>query len=378
MMRLLLKAGLFLISHACVFFLYAAHSDALEANFRGQLSLWTEASQWREAWRSASGAQYIPEFSLVRPVDDESFFEFEISLNGYFANTLSDANADAELKLHRAKLRYATARTETRVGLQKIDFGPSKLLRPLRWFDALDPTDPLQFTEGVRGIRFMYNAPDNSSLWLWCLYGNEDPKGYEILPTVKEAPEFGGRVQHPVWDGELAVTVHTREVDGSEYDAPDFNESRLALDGFRDVGVGAWFEAVLQRRDTDALAHKWTKRISVGVDYTFGLGNGLHVLGEHMAVSLSEEALGWDEDTEVSAFSMNYALGLFDSLTAMGWYSWDSRKFHPYLTWERSYDDWRFICSLYYHPDEYSAAARRNQAGAEQGKGGRFMIVFNH
>ncbi len=376
MMRLLPKNVLWLLSTGIASLLFAAHADALEADFSGRLSAWTEEARLSSAWRNASGVQYIPEFSLVQPVDDESFIEFEASLNSYFANPLSDANPDGEVKFHRLKLRYATARTETRVGLQKINFGPSRLLRPLRWFDALDPTDPLQFTEGVRGLRFMYNAPDNSSVWLWLLYGNEDPKGYEILPTVKDAPEFGGRFQHPVLDGEMAVTVHTREADGSEYDARDFNESRLALDGKWDVGVGVWFESVLQRRNTEAFEYKWTKRISVGVDYTFDLGNGLYAVGEHMSVSLSGEASGWDEDTGISAFSLNYALGLFDSVTAMGWYSWDAGRLHQYLTWERTYDDWRFICTLFYHPDD--SAAGRNQAGAGQGKGGRFMIVFNH
>ncbi|MCP4689361.1 MAG: hypothetical protein GY859_15010, partial [Desulfobacterales bacterium] len=347
-------------------------------DFRGRLSGWTEEARVEESWRNASGMQYLPRLSMVQPVDDESFFDLEISLNCYFANTLADADADGDVKLHRAKLRYATTQTETRLGLQKINFGPSRLLRPLRWFDKLNPADPLQFTEGVYGLRFKYNALDNSSLWLWLLLGNDDPKGAEVLPTVKNVPEFGGRLQHPVFDGEMAVTFHAREVDGSPLDAPDFNESRLALDGFWDVGVGVWFESVLQRAETDALEYRWTKRIAGGVDYTFALGNGLHTLFEHMAVALSDNPPGWDEDTEVSAFSLNYPLGLFDTVTAMGYYSWDFKKYHQYLTWERSYDDWRFICTLFYHPANYPTAAGLNQTGADQGKGCQLMIVFNH
>ncbi len=121
MMRFLQKPALLLISHGAVFLLFAPYAAALEADFRGRLSAWTEEARVQGVWRNASGVQYIPEFSLVQSVDDESFFEFEMSLNSYFANPLSDANADACTRCacgraYGALNRPSSARCETPYG----------------------------------------------------------------------------------------------------------------------------------------------------------------------------------------------------------------------------------------------------------------------
>ena len=56
---------------------------------------------------------------------------------------------------------------ENRLGLQKIDFGSALLIRPLQWFNQIDPRDPLRLTNGVYGILFRQYFNDNSNIWLW-------------------------------------------------------------------------------------------------------------------------------------------------------------------------------------------------------------------
>ncbi|MCP4665461.1 MAG: hypothetical protein GY849_03765, partial [Deltaproteobacteria bacterium] len=226
----------------CLFFWGNAH--ALEWELSGQLSGWTGGSyNGDESWENNSGLRYIPQLSVKQPLNEDSFIDAEISCNAFAATDETDEGEKYDLDLYRAKLRYATAQTETRIGLQKINFGPAQLLRPLMWFDRLNPTDPLKLTEGVYALRFRYDALNNAGFWLWVLYGNKDPKGYEALPTVSGKPEFGGRLQYPILGGELAGTCHFRRVDGDALFIRDYWEERLALDGQWDIGIGLWFEA---------------------------------------------------------------------------------------------------------------------------------------
>ena len=262
---------------------------AFESDFSGQLSGWTVETGNKGSWENKSGLRYIPRLILEQPFYDDSFFDTEVSFNGFLTSNSGNSSENSDLELYRLKFRFATAQTETRIGLQKINFGPALLLRPLRWFDRLDPRDPLQLTKGIYGLRFKYNALNNANLWLWGLFGNDDAKGFETLPTSSGKPEFGGRFQYPVPYGELAATFHTRNVDASLLNGTDFTENRFAMDGRWDIVIGFWFESVLQQQKTDNLLYEWTKIITLGMDYTFGIGNGLNVLGEHMAVISSKK-----------------------------------------------------------------------------------------
>ena len=273
-------------------------------------------------------------------------------------------------------LRFATNQTETRLGLQKINFGPAQLLRSLRWFDQLDPRDPQQLTDGVYALRFKYNALNNANFWLWGLYGNDELKGYELLPSVEDVPEFGGRLQYPVLEGELAATFHTREVDASSLAISDFTENRITLDGRWEVTIGMWFETMLQQQQTSSLPYEWTKLTTLGVDYTFGIGNGLYVVGEHLITTLSEEALGWDQDSHASAALLTYPIGLFDTLSAIGSYAWEQNEHSVYVAWQRTYDRWSVNFSVFDYP-EFDAAAEFRQTPIS-GYGGQLIVIFYH
>jgi len=351
---------------------------AVETGFSGQLSGWIIMHKTGQSEENTAGLRYIPQFVVKQALSDASFLDLEISLNGFFPIGSEVSEDDYYVRLYRAKLRYATPQTETQVGLQKINFGPARLLRSLMWFDRLDPTDPLQMTEGIYALRFKYNSLSNASLWLWCLIDNEDTKGLEILPTASDKPEYGGRWQHPLLGGEMALTVHTRRVDGSGFYLPDYTENRLGLDGQWDLGVGLWFEFVWQEQRADGLPYDWAKMITVGLDYTFNIGNGLYIVAEHMVAVSSNEPFGWDEKTEVSACSVSYPIGLLDSLQAIGYYSWEQKKYYQHLSWRRAYDRVALNVSLFYYPESTGEDAGFSRSPLVSGYGGQVMITFNH
>ena len=374
-----------------IILIFPRDSQAIEHGFRGQLSGWMAESGNKETWNSNSGLRYIPQLILEQDVNENSFFDTEISLNSFLTLNSGNSSNDSDLEFYRFKLRFATTQTETRIGLQKINFGPALLLRPLRWFDRVDERDPLKLTEGVYGLRFKYNALNNANLWLWSLYGNDDAKGYETLPTASGKPEFGGRFQYPVPYGELAATFHSRDVDASLSNGSTFTENRFALDGRWDMEIGFWFESVFQQQNAAFFSNEWTEIITLGMDYTFGVGNGLYVLGEHMAaLSLNNPFAGnikpqipvalqeWDENQHTSAFYLNYPLGYFDTLMAIGYYSWDKQRYYQYLSWQRTYDNLILNFSLFKYPQDKRNDISNSQTTFGSGYGGQIMIIFNH
>ena len=148
-----------------------------------------------------TGARFIPSLSIGKNLKNNLKFDSEISFNSYldyhFTGWKNDGS-DSKIKPYRLWLRFSSERFELRAGLQKINFGSASMLRPLMWFDQIDPRDPLQLTDGVYGLLGRYYFQNNANAWLWVLWGNDKIKGWETVPSVAKIPELGGRMQFPV------------------------------------------------------------------------------------------------------------------------------------------------------------------------------------
>lgn len=378
--------GRLLLSGAVVW-LVAPGAESLEFDLQGQLSAWTSANK-TDSFTFQLGLRYIPTFSLKKSFLGNRVLDAEISLNAYGAasgTSLDRMTSSGKVKAYRTWLRWSTPRFEARLGLQKISFGSALLLRPLMWFDRIDPNDPLQLTDGVYGLLLRYTFPGNSNVWLWGLYGNYDLKGWEFIPTQRRTPEYGGRYQFPLPRGELALSYHHRRMDpgrsllplpSSESDPVP--ENRIALDGKWDLGVGVWFEGVLSRQDFEFYSLRYQKNINLGLDYTFAFGRGLHALAEHLVMQASARAFGRGETNEFSALALDYPLGLTDRIKGMLFYSWESHDWYRFITWQRMSDRWSFYIIGFWNPSSYEIYASQRGKSAFAGKGIEVMIVFNH
>ena len=331
---------------------------------RGQISVWSGASADQ---RYQMGIRWLPEGALRLNCSDAVFSELRLSLNTYAS--LLTGQSDLKTKLYRLQWRLVTPQSETRIGLQKISFGPARLLRSLRWFDRMDPTDPLRLTSGVYALRYTYNFINNSAAWFWIMYGNTQTKGFEMLPSVSTKPEFGGRLQMPVPFGEAGITAHSRRVNQN---ASSFTENRLALDGRVDIFVGAWFEASVQKSETRTLPFPWQKQLTLGSDYTFGIGNGLYILAEHLFVSVSEDLFKNRLNGNTSAFMLSYPFGIFDSFQAFAYYSWNSGTFFQYYNWQRTFDSFILNFSLFHYPVSKTPLSSMPLSGL----GAQMMFIF--
>lgn len=348
---------------------------AAATDLRSQLSAWFSLNDAKPS-TPRLGLRWQPSLSLALPLGDgwkldgefSAAAAAEIEAPGWDAPA-----ADGAIDPYRLWLRLSSPRFEARLGLQQINFGSATVFRPLMWFDRVDARDPLKLTSGVYGLLLRYTARGDSSLWLWGLYGNVEPKGWETLATAARTPEFGGRLQVPVPSGEAAATVHFRRVTGP---AGETGESRFALDGKWDVGVGLWFEGAFTRLADPSpagvpaagAALRWQRSLALGVDYTFGLGNGLYVLAEQfLADSAPSPAARGRYGATLTALLLRYPLGLLDTLSTIVYLDWRARRIYAFAAWQRTLDRWQFHAMAFANPRRAAAPGGQPAAGAGAG-----------
>ncbi|MBN2205866.1 MAG: hypothetical protein JW742_00545 [Candidatus Aminicenantes bacterium] len=362
-------------------------ASAADLRIQGRLSFWIGAHD-RPVRELGLGLRYIPSLSLTKDLGRGLAVDVEASANIYgsaLGSSPSDAETSGAAKAYRLWVRLSTARFEARLGLQKINFGSALLLRPLMWFDRLDPNDPLQLTDGVKGALLKYTFADNTNVWLWGLCGNDEVKGWETVPTRSREPEFGGRVQTPVLSGEAAFTYHHRRMDPRRSLVPlpanersGASEDRIGLDGKWDVGPGVWFEAVLVRRDWSASPDRYQRMLTLGIDGTLGLGNGLHLLAEHLVFDAAREAFGPGTRRELTGLSADLPLGILDRVRAAVFRDWTSRDWYRILTWQRTTDAWALFVIAFWNPDRYAIYANRPETNLFSGQGLQITLAYDH
>jgi hypothetical protein len=186
----------------------------------------------------------------------------------------------------------------------------------------------------------------------------------------------------------MAVTTHHRRADLSKGIASTTadkdslaRENRYALDGKWDVGIGLWFEGSVVQQSSPTMPSAYTDALTVGADYTFGLGNGLHVLGEYFVQEIPPEILGQRVSTKLSAASLSYPLGLLDSLSGILYVDTERSQVYRFVNWQRTYDRWQFYLMGFWNPRELAINPQSSSIGGRSllaGKGFQIMAVLNH
>ena len=175
---------------------------------------------------------------------------------------------DAEL--FRGWIRYEKGNFKIRGGRQQILFGAGALFRPLGFFDTRNITGIIPLTRGVDGLRSTYFLSSTSSVQGWVV--NAENKSRAIVGLRGEA-NFG-----PI---EAGVVLQYQPKTDLPFLA-DFNLEMVRV-GYHLKGehvVGYWNESRLdiqQDQPGDPLRFDTV----FGVDYTFDVGQGLHVLLEY-------------------------------------------------------------------------------------------------
>jgi len=317
---------------------------------------------------------YIPSLSLAQPIKPSHLIDLEASLNstavldGFLGS--GEGGADTDIELFRLWGRYTSTRLEFRGGLQKIAFGPGKILRPLAWFDNLNLKDPTGQTVGVGAIRGRYFAKDRWNINVWA-----------IRPDNFDYAAPGGRIEKTFTFGDAALSYHHRpaynkkeipEKSGNILLPANRTENRFAFDLRMDIGIGLWTEAVYVN---DPNLDRGL--FMIGGDFTFDLGNGLYVMAENMA-DINNNLSDSNEDNYYSAIMGSYPTGISETVILIVEYDWRRKRLLKYLRYQRDYDRLSLNLILYSNPNrnELNTAIPKTLAGF--GTGIRFMAIYNH
>jgi hypothetical protein len=292
----------------------------------------------------------------------------------------TETKTDAEI--HRLWVRLSDPKTEIRLGLQKINFGPAKILRTLQWFDQLDPRDPTKFTTGVKGSLIRHYFSDDSNFWAWVLYGNSDLLGPVPLHSDQTTPEVGGRFQIPIGSNEFALSAHHRNLNKEKLGAPqstdDIIENRIAFDGVWDLVTGMWVEVSLSEFDGIDLLPTRVTMATLGTDYTFDLGNSLYTAIEIKGIKSS---FSNSEPTETFLFAINqtYTLGLIDQINAIWVGCFDCQDTNLSIDYLRTYDRWLYSIGGFYQKSDSNNETMDSVAETNplEGKGVKLTVQVN-
>ncbi|MEA2106521.1 MAG: hypothetical protein U9P82_07345 [Bacteroidota bacterium] len=339
-----------------------------------------------DPFQSQLGLQYFPSLLFNKKINDTYQFDWEFTLKTnatyFWSNDSNDLNA--QLKPYRGWVSFSGNQLDLRAGLHKINFGSASLLRPLMWFDKIDPRDPIQMTDGVHALLGRYYFLNNANIWLWFLYGNDETKGWEIFPSGKEQSEMGGRIQMPLLTGEIAATYHYREglFKGTYADTlsnrSGFSENRYAIDGKFDFKIGMWFETALIHQNLDFTNQRYQRLTNLGADYTFGIGNGLGIVAEYFTYKKTEEVFGKGEGVEFVAASINYPINLINNLQAILYYDITNNDYYRFVNFSWTYDNWVIYVMGFWNPDNYQIYQNMGNTNLFSGYGAQIMVVFNH
>lgn len=369
---------------AWVFFPAVMNAQKIKAHLENQISAWTTVN-FNDQTGFQAGGRYIPTLSLSDSLKRSQTISAELSLNAYgnyYWTEYGSSDWRGNVKPYRLWLRYSFPRLEFRIGLQKISFGSASILRPLMWFDRIDVRDPLQLTEGVYSFLGRYYFQNNLNIWFWTLYGNNDPMGWEAIPTKKNVPEFGGRIQLPVPKGEIAASYHHRKAE-TVYDTFFFSnvmypEDRLGIDGKWDLGVGIWFEAVAKHnRIAHSLIPAWETYINLGMDYTFSLGNGLNLITEYFRYGNNTQLAESGLASNFSVLSLNYPFGLMNTVSGSVYYNWDQQEWYRFISIQRKYNYFSFYLLAFWNPERFALYSISEDRNLFAGKGIQLMAVLN-
>jgi len=354
----------------------SAQSPFIEMN--GQLSGWIAGSLDGGSVTQV-GARYIPDLRAGCPLSESLMLDCEVSAHGYGSFRRGNA-PEWEVEAHRLWLRVAAERAELRAGLQKINFGSAVLLRPLMWFDGIDPRDPLKLTAGVYGLLGRYVFQDNSNIWLWTLYGNRGVKGIETDETIRNTPEFGGRAQMPLGPGEAALSYHHRRirVSAAALSVPqtESREHRLGLDGRWDLGVGVWCEGAVMNREE--APDRWITLATVGAAYTFAWGNGVAVTCAHFVANAGRFLTASRQAAGMTALAAEYPLDAVHGVSLMAFYDWRSREWYRIAGLSHTQDAWSAHLLLYINPERNMQGYPGTAGPAFAGTGFHLLAAFYH
>ncbi len=303
---------------------------------------------------------YIPIFSAYYELSQDRMIDLEWAYL-FGRSYIGDSLQEHHEKAYRGWLRYLTQGIDARLGLQKVSFGPSRLLRPLAWFDTIDPEDPKDQTVGVEAFRLRVFPPNSLVLWSWIMKGKSDTLSY------------GGRAEISTHIGEWGFTFHQDPIKTSQligqypYQVMIAGpHARVGVDYRYDGLLGFWFEGAgfIAEKQNKFNKIRYTL-MTLGGDYTLPISTGLLIMSETL---LSRE---WSNQEDASSnqnfstFMASLSLGMFHKVILISNLDWNKNHTYNYLRWSTTFDSFSINCMVSINPQTIDNSFK-------------LMFIYNH
>ena len=353
---MILRFSLFLLP-----LLLNAQSYTMKGQFWASSLSGDDVPKGQSAFESTIG--YIPNFSISKELNQLSLLDLEFAYRfdkSYSGDLLTQKHENP----HRAWIRYSSEKIEARLGLQKIVFGPSQVLRSLSWFDTFNLADPTGQTDGVNAFRLRWFPNNLLSVWSWAI-------------QEKDEMSFGGRTELSNALGEWGLTFHldseshNRFLGQTPVIVSDQNK-RIGLDYRFDGFIGFWNESAIVYLDDRELGF-----ITVGADYTLPVASGILIMTETLYMSNSYT----QEEQTLSAFMASVPLGMIHQIMFISQVDWENDHWHHYIRWGSTFDKFslNFILSRSPNRSGYSVPSEYlPQTVAGFGTNFQIMFIYNH
>jgi hypothetical protein len=297
------------------------------------------AGYWNSGDRDADlRLSWMPELALDLQLANFLWLNADLSMDNQVSASFAGhaSEQDISIDMYRGWLSLSTSLTSLRGGLQHIQIGPARVLRPLQWFDRLRPNDLFAFSKGVRGILLTHHFP-NPNLRFWAIKPEGDLPANMLLPSADKSIEFGGRLELRTPLGESGFSFHHRDLGEM---ALAKSESRLGFDHRVDGVIGAWLETSASLiGEPDPMIPSATVSATLGCDYTVGIGQGIYLLMEHNLLSNTCSSIPKLRYRGVNSAVMGtYPTGLLDTVILLGTWDWENGRGSGSLAWRRMYD----------------------------------------
>ena len=350
--------------------LFSFHSITLSQTYsvKGQfIASALTSNDIPENWQShESIIGYIPTLSFKKELSTDRLIDAEWAyhLKRYYAG---DSLFNYNENNHRLWVRYSSDKIEARLGIQKIVFGPTQILRPLSWFDTFDLKDPTGQTDGVESFRLRWFPSNNIAIWSWLINNDVD--------TLS----FGGRTEVTSSFGEFGFTYHQDPSKSMQLigqtGVPIFNsQNRIAFDYRFDGFIGFWNESVLIKSNKSNI-----KMTSIGADYTLPILNGILIMTESMYIQSKYNNI--KSNQSFSVFLASIPIGMIHQLMYICQMDWKEEKTYQYLRWSSTYDAYSLNMIISMNPKRKQYNVPLNllpKSISGFGAGIQFMFIYNH
>ena len=321
-----------------IIILFSLNITLFGQSFSMNGQFWVSGESIEKQSKFMKGIGYIPTFSAYYDLQKSRMVDLEWAYRLYRSYSGNTLNINNE-KSHRYWVRYSSDKLEARLGLQKIAFGPSQVLRTLSWFDTIDPEDPTEQTEGIKAFRLRYFPSNTVSMWAW------------VINNDKDTLSIGGRGEFSTSLGEWGLTYH-------QDPSKSGTHNHLALDYRYDGFIGFWNESAIIQSDNMGI-----NMVTVGADYTLPIGNGILVMTESMLISSKGNT--FTSSQTLTAFTASMPMGMFYNLMLISTLHWDENNSYNYLRFSSAFDSFSINCMASINPREV-------------GNSIQLMFIYNH